>query len=233
MCKNGVCYDGRWKDDMRHGTGALRRPSGPARAGAAGLSALLTRAVVVGRDVQVREQGRVQWEVGAEPQARRGLLRFPQRQPLQRRVALRPRLRPWRLRLCQRRPVLPSPCAPRAPRPPLPPRRRERAGRGGRRGAGRPTRGGAAGRYDGEWRDDRAHGEGRYEYRAGDAYAGAWVKGKKSGRGEFSFAGGDIYRGTFSPTYRRAPPGRPAQGQARRGAEAWAGARAGRGVCGR
>jgi len=101
------------------------------------------------------------------------------------------------------------------------------------RGAGRPTRGGAGGRYGGEWRDDRAHGEGRYEYRAGDAYAGAWVKGKKSGRGEFSFAGGDIYRGTFSPTYRRAPPGRPAQGQARRGAEAWAGARAGRGVCGR
>jgi hypothetical protein len=91
------------------------------------------------------------------------------------------------------------------------------------RGAGRPTRGGAGGRYDGEWRDDRAHGEGRYEYRAGDAYAGAWVKGKKSGRGEFSFAGGDVYRGTVSPTARRAPPGRRAQG--RRGA----GLRRGRG----
>ena len=35
--------------------------------------------------------------------------------------------------------------------------------------------------YEGEWKDDRAHGRGTLTYLSGDRYTGNWIQAKKHG----------------------------------------------------
>lgn len=46
------------------------------------------------------------------------------------------------------------------------------------------------GRYHGNYKDDRRHGQGVYYYDNGDIYDGEWRKGRKEGRGTYVFANG-------------------------------------------
>ncbi len=51
--------------------------------------------------------------------------------------------------------------------------------------------------YEGYWKNNLFHGEGKYSYTNGDTYEGNWVKGKKNGYGIFSTVGNDKYIGFF------------------------------------
>lgn len=43
--------------------------------------------------------------------------------------------------------------------------------------------------FEGEWLDNKAHGEGTYTYKKSqDIYSGSWVNGKKHGQGRYEFA---------------------------------------------
>jgi len=39
--------------------------------------------------------------------------------------------------------------------------------------------------YSGQWEDDKAKGEGRFEHVDGDVYKGQWLDDKAHGRGEY------------------------------------------------
>jgi len=52
-------------------------------------------------------------------------------------------------------------------------------------------------KYDGEWVDNKRHGQGTYYYAKGNKYIGSWLDGKRNGRGTFMFANGDQYVGDF------------------------------------
>lgn len=54
------------------------------------------------------------------------------------------------------------------------------------------------GTYDGEWRDGREHGEGRYESADGALYVGQWESGRWHGAGKYNFANGDVYEGDYN-----------------------------------
>lgn len=42
--------------------------------------------------------------------------------------------------------------------------------------------------YEGEWNEDKMHGDGTYVYKkTGDIYSGSWVNGKKQGYGRYEF----------------------------------------------
>lgn len=49
--------------------------------------------------------------------------------------------------------------------------------------------------YEGEWRDDRRHGEGMLSYSDGDRYQGGWREDKKHGTGVCTFSDGVVYNG--------------------------------------
>jgi hypothetical protein len=53
------------------------------------------------------------------------------------------------------------------------------------------------GRYDGEWKDDKAYGRGVMAFANGDRYDGEWKYGMRSGRGVITFASGDRYDGVW------------------------------------
>jgi len=53
-------------------------------------------------------------------------------------------------------------------------------------------------RYEGYWKNDRAHGKGTLTYSQGDRYVGDWVAGKKHGQGELQYANGDVFRGEWN-----------------------------------
>ena len=52
-------------------------------------------------------------------------------------------------------------------------------------------------RYEGYWKDDKAHGKGTLTYIHGDKYVGDWVAAKKQGQGELYYANGDMFRGEW------------------------------------
>lgn len=50
--------------------------------------------------------------------------------------------------------------------------------------------------YDGEWKKDKKHGKGKYDYfLTGESYEGDWYMGEKRGEGEFTFSYGQTYKG--------------------------------------
>ncbi len=53
-------------------------------------------------------------------------------------------------------------------------------------------------KYDGEWKDDKIHGVGKFMWKCGDRYDGEWKDGKMQGRGVFVWSNGDIYDGEFN-----------------------------------
>jgi len=53
-------------------------------------------------------------------------------------------------------------------------------------------------RYEGQWREDRIDGKGTYYYANGDKYDGLWKEDKREGFGVFYYANGDKYDGEWS-----------------------------------
>ena len=52
--------------------------------------------------------------------------------------------------------------------------------------------------YEGQWEDDKMHGEGRYTYQSGAEYTGQWVEGKMHGVGKMVYPDGTSYEGTWA-----------------------------------
>lgn len=53
-------------------------------------------------------------------------------------------------------------------------------------------------RYEGEFRNGRAHGQGEFRYIAGsESYAGQWAGGEKHGQGTYQYADGRVYDGQW------------------------------------
>ena len=53
------------------------------------------------------------------------------------------------------------------------------------------------GKYVGEWKDDKKHGQGTYTFADGDKYVGEYIDGKKHGQGTYTFADGKKETGYF------------------------------------
>lgn len=51
--------------------------------------------------------------------------------------------------------------------------------------------------YQGSWRDNRPHGQGRYVTLKGDEYVGTFHNGRFHGEGTFRFSNGDVYQGQW------------------------------------
>jgi hypothetical protein len=51
--------------------------------------------------------------------------------------------------------------------------------------------------YEGEYKDGKYHGKGKYTYVDGSVYEGEWEVDKKHGTGKFIFASGDVYEGEY------------------------------------
>ena len=51
--------------------------------------------------------------------------------------------------------------------------------------------------YQGAWRNNRPHGQGRYLTLKGDEYAGTFHNGRFQGEGTFRFSNGDVYQGQW------------------------------------
>jgi len=52
--------------------------------------------------------------------------------------------------------------------------------------------------YEGEWKDDKMDGEGRYTFTSGAEYVGSWQQGKMHGYGRMVYADGTSYEGTWA-----------------------------------
>lgn len=52
-------------------------------------------------------------------------------------------------------------------------------------------------RYEGEWHDDRKHGYGVYTWDDGDRYEGQWVAGRQEGHGSYIWGNGSSYVGQW------------------------------------
>ena len=53
------------------------------------------------------------------------------------------------------------------------------------------------GKYVGEWKDDKFHGQGTLTLANGDKYVGEWKDGKTHGRGTYTFLDGERLVGYF------------------------------------
>jgi hypothetical protein len=51
--------------------------------------------------------------------------------------------------------------------------------------------------YDGEWEEDKMHGQGIMKLRSGDSYDGQWKEGKKHGQGMYKWSNGDSEEGQW------------------------------------
>ena len=51
------------------------------------------------------------------------------------------------------------------------------------------------GKYVGQNKDGRMHGQGTYTYASGDKYVGEWKDNKRNGQGTYTYAYGDKYVG--------------------------------------
>lgn len=52
--------------------------------------------------------------------------------------------------------------------------------------------------YEGEWKEDKMDGEGRYTFTSGAEYVGSWKEGKMNGTGKMVFADGTSYDGIWT-----------------------------------
>lgn len=52
-------------------------------------------------------------------------------------------------------------------------------------------------KYEGQWKNNFAHGHGSITFAGGDKYVGDWVDGKKTGVGELFYENGDKFRGNW------------------------------------
>jgi hypothetical protein len=52
--------------------------------------------------------------------------------------------------------------------------------------------------YEGEWKDDKAHGYGVYHHLNGATYEGEWVEDRQNGKGKETWPDGSIYVGNYS-----------------------------------
>lgn len=51
--------------------------------------------------------------------------------------------------------------------------------------------------YEGDWVEDKMHGQGRYSFTSGAVYTGSWVKGKMQGYGKIENVDGTSYEGDW------------------------------------
>ena len=51
--------------------------------------------------------------------------------------------------------------------------------------------------YQGQWYNNRPHGEGRYTTLRGDEYVGTFHNGRFQGKGTYRFSNGDVYKGNW------------------------------------
>jgi hypothetical protein len=51
--------------------------------------------------------------------------------------------------------------------------------------------------YEGEWKDDKRSGRGKYTKANGKIYEGEWKDDKRNGRGKLTYASGEVYEGEF------------------------------------
>jgi hypothetical protein len=51
--------------------------------------------------------------------------------------------------------------------------------------------------YEGEWKDNNMHGQGKLTYASGDVYEGEFKDDKNHGKGKYTFADGDVYEGEY------------------------------------
>ena len=42
-------------------------------------------------------------------------------------------------------------------------------------------------KYEGEWKNDKQHGKGKYYNKNGEIYEGGWENNLKSGKGKYTF----------------------------------------------
>jgi hypothetical protein len=52
--------------------------------------------------------------------------------------------------------------------------------------------------YEGDWKDDKKNGRGKFTWASGQVYDGEWKDGKKNGRGKFTWLDGEVYEGEFN-----------------------------------
>ncbi len=53
------------------------------------------------------------------------------------------------------------------------------------------------GKYVGEWKNGKQHGQGTFTWFSGDRYEGEWSDGTENGQGTFIWSDGDKYEGEF------------------------------------
>ena len=53
--------------------------------------------------------------------------------------------------------------------------------------------------YEGEWKDDKKHGQGKVTYSDGAVYEGEWKDGERHGQGKVTYSGGKgkVYEGEW------------------------------------
>merc|ERR1711962_921244 len=51
--------------------------------------------------------------------------------------------------------------------------------------------------YDGEWKENAAHGYGSMRWQNGDRYEGDWANGLRQGQGKFTYHNGDVFTGPY------------------------------------
>jgi len=51
--------------------------------------------------------------------------------------------------------------------------------------------------YEGDWKDDKRHGTGKYTSSLG-TYEGEWSHDQRNGKGIMRYANGDVYEGSWS-----------------------------------
>ncbi len=99
VCKSGVVYDGRWKDDCRHGFGIINHP--PAHRSI--YFCMQSRSSY--RHLLVLQRRRLQGKMAIKSEARRRLLPLPQRQHVPGRMGARSSVWHWHVRIQQRRQI--------------------------------------------------------------------------------------------------------------------------------
>ena len=55
---------------------------------------------------------------------------------------------------------------------------------------------------EGEWKDNKIHGQGKMTYSNGDIYEGEWKDNKIHGRGRLTLTNGEIYEGKWKNNIR-------------------------------
>ena len=51
--------------------------------------------------------------------------------------------------------------------------------------------------YEGDWKEDKMDGYGRYQFTSGAVYTGQWVEGQMKGQGKMVYADGTSYEGDW------------------------------------